>query len=662
MIFSILLSACAVSVWGTPCATEDCEDLELLTVKSQKAELERPRGRGPFHRDEDDLRYLVFPVQGDYAWNIINRKRHKVTLSARGGGTRAMAGTIGQLRALKDMNLLGEVDQILANSGSTWSTAVYLFADKSYSSEDLLGASTFGKLANLTLDAIKIPNGELIKSANASFDTYLTAAFAAAAGGLVNFSNAFEAAVGGAYFCRFGLNGELPQWPFPFQAFLCNNANKNQIYVESERQLKTIKFRNPKLNVSNALIKQRTNVSSYVMLACMLSPVGYEPIGDSIVSVRFSPDFSGFPYFADEKAVTFKPLNTSLFGSLPTLENVLVGGGVVESFAFMGVEEPEREPRIVRPYRASSAALDVGPVSLQQASAYSSSIFSILGLTSPETLDNLTFNQLTSVLQADPFLVTPRRPTWPVALEKQGDDKRRDFYLGDAGFLDNGGLPEAIRSGAKCSILLLNNIRPIDTTVVGDWCNVPDVVKQNPLALLGPPALGFPERDAALYDYFGIFLQLGDATLKTIGFDFTNNQLFETHLIYDLFCEATNLTAQGKPAVVHKTYTTIENKHWGIKAGTEVDVLFVFQQISQDWLEQLDPATKQAILNGDFNTKGSVNGVPWRFSFPHLSTISPQGEGAESTAIAIEQANLYASLAEYSLRVNEPKLRQCMGL
>ena len=136
--------------------------------------------------------------------------------------------------------------------------------------------------------------------------------------------------------------------------------------------------------------------------------------------------------------------------------------------------------------------------------------------------------------------------------------------------MDNGGLPEAIRSGAKCSILLLNNIRPIDTTVVGDWCNVPDVVKQNPLALLGPPALGFPERDAALYDYFGVFLQLGDATLKTIGFDFTNNQLFETHLIYDLFCEATNLTAQGKPAVVHKTYTTIKNKHWGIKAGTEV--------------------------------------------------------------------------------------------
>ena len=243
---------------------------------------------------------------------------------------------------------------------------------------------------------------------------------------------------------------------------------------------------------------------------------------------------------------------------------------MVESFAFMGVEEPEWEPRIVRPYKASSPALDVGPVSLQQASAYSSSIFALLGLTSPEFLDILTQRQLTPLIKADPFLLTPRRPTWPVALERQGDDKQRDFYLGDGGLVENGGLPEAIRSGAKCSIVLLNNIRPPDVSVVGDWCNVSDVVKQNPLSLLGPAALGFPEKDGPLYDYFGIFLQLGDATLKTIGFDFTNNQLFETHLIFDLFCEATTLTAQGKPAVVHKNYTTLENKHWGIKAVTEV--------------------------------------------------------------------------------------------
>ena len=308
----------------------------------------------------------------------------------------------------------------------------------------------------------------------------------------------------------------------------------------------------------------------------MLSPVAYEPKGENIVAVRFSPNVSGSQFCADEKTVTFTPLKTSLYRKLPTLENVLVGGGVVESFAFMGVEKPAWEPKSTKPFSASSAALDVGPVSLQEASAYSSSIFSVMGLTSPEFLDRLTGGRFTSAIKADPLLLTPRRPTWPVALERPGDDQQRHFYLGDGALVDNGGLPEAIRSGAKCSILLLNNVRPPDVTVVGDWCNVPDSVKQNPLSLLGPADLFFPEKDGPVYDYFGIFLQLGDATLKTIGFDYANNQLFETQLIFDLFCEATTLTAQGKPAVVLKHYTTLENKHWGIEASTEVRGSFEF--------------------------------------------------------------------------------------
>ena len=43
----------------------------------------------------------------------------------------------------------------------------------------------------------------------ASFETYLSAAFAAAAAGRINLSKAWEAAIGGAYFCPFGLNGDL---------------------------------------------------------------------------------------------------------------------------------------------------------------------------------------------------------------------------------------------------------------------------------------------------------------------------------------------------------------------------------------------------------------------------------------------------------------------
>ena len=157
MILSILLFACVtLSLSRNPaCATEDCEETELLTLSR------KPLKRRGHH---GQVRYLVFPVQGD-AQNIL-KKPHKVTVAASGGGTRAMSGTIGQLRALKDMKLLDEVNLFVAISGATWATAVYLFADKRYSSEDLLGATTFGKLKDLTLQAISTPNGELIKTAN----------------------------------------------------------------------------------------------------------------------------------------------------------------------------------------------------------------------------------------------------------------------------------------------------------------------------------------------------------------------------------------------------------------------------------------------------------------------------------------------------------------
>ena len=57
--------------------------------------------------------------------------------------------------------------------------------------------------------------------------------------------------------------------------------------------------------------------------------------------------------------------------------------------------------------------------------------------------------------------------------------------------------------------VLLNNIRPIDRSVVGDWCNPNPNVTANPdLLLTGNFGL---EIDAALYDYFGIAFRDPDA-------------------------------------------------------------------------------------------------------------------------------------------------------
>lgn len=38
--------------------------------------------------------------------------------------------------------------------------------------------------------------------------------------------------------------------------------------------------------------------------------------------------------------------------------------------------------------------------------------------------------------------------------QRQGDDSTKEWYMGDGGLLDNGGLPDAIRRGAECTVAL----------------------------------------------------------------------------------------------------------------------------------------------------------------------------------------------------------------
>ncbi|CAJ1343630.1 unnamed protein product [Effrenium voratum] len=620
------------------CSKEDCEEAELLQHKKWSY---------------NDLQYIVLPVSED-SDTYLRKTKPKVALTTRGGGTRAQSGVTGQLRALEDMGLLDEVDQMQAISGAGWAMAPYLFAPKEhFSSRDLLGETTFGKLDDLSLAAIATPKGQLIATCNASLQTYLgVAAQIGVAPEIL-----WNVVVGATYLCPFKVNAAIPAWPFPG---LCTNDNEDQLWVEKKEQLLRIKGLNRKLKVDNALVQQRTKVSHLLFQSTLISPEGYLPQGDKIISVRFSPDFSGTPFFADEETVDFEPINTSKFSNLGPLDDVLIGGGLVDNFAFMATEEPRKMPETVPHKFLGRSKLIETPVTLQQAVGYSSAALALLGLYSPEGLNNFTGGAFAPPIAHDPFLFTGRRPYWPISLGRSGDDSVKNFYLGDGGSVENGGLPEAIRSGAKCTIVLLNNQRPIDTSVVGDWCNPPAAVLANPLLLLGPNGI---EGDAATYDYFGIALPIPNI-LYLAGFDYSNNHIFATSDIFPVMCEAVNLRTAGKPGVVYKKLTTIENTHWGIEAGKKVGVTFVFTEVTQDWLDELPEETSAAIAAGAFDTTGNVDAVfsPWPFSFPHLSTNQPQGENAEFVSMSNQQANLYSSLTEYTLRVNEDKVRQCMGL
>ena len=82
----------------------------------------------------------------------------------------------------------------------------------------------------------------------------------------------------------------------------------------------------------------RTHLDSFIMQSCLLSPVGYEPKGDSVTAVAYSPDYSGSPFFTDEKVVNYTALKFPCCINNTDLKNVVIGSGCfLECVFFFGV-------------------------------------------------------------------------------------------------------------------------------------------------------------------------------------------------------------------------------------------------------------------------------------------------------------------------------------
>ncbi|CAE8741107.1 unnamed protein product [Polarella glacialis] len=69
------------------------------------------------------------------------------------------------------------------------------------------------------------------------------------------------------------------------------------------------------------------------MCGSLLAPTGYLASKDNVVSLQMSPDYIGSPFYPDNNTVSYQP-QSGRFGE--ALENQIVGGGFVESFAFGG--------------------------------------------------------------------------------------------------------------------------------------------------------------------------------------------------------------------------------------------------------------------------------------------------------------------------------------
>lgn len=683
----VLLLVCAIAHAST-CSTCDNEpeDNELLQVREAgmsetKVEVnikENISGTS----SPDSLSFRVVPVNSIRP-TFFKARPKKVVVTMFGAGTRAAVGATGQLRALNAMGLLKEVDEVITAWGGSLATSIFAYA-KGKTKEELLGSETAESLGSLDMATIEKPPGGILGRAVSPLFYYL--AWAIGLG--VPPREGLEVALAGNWLCEFNLNGKLPNYTLtslftsPFGVRLCGDGfAKHQVWTTSKKRLQWIKERNPDLDVTDALTLNG-NLKSINIVSTLFSPQGYKPNGTSFVTMRMGPDFCGSPYYADQQNVDYEPFNESA----PRLKDVVVGGGLVETFACLSTKPPKSpfEQAGRRKGFTEAEMEDGGVFSLQKAIGMSNNDLGLLSVgTNSTAVKSLLavvafygagvreagwpfdFPDYSEAFAKDPFLFQSTGNYWPVAgyaKASQGDIGEKSYYVGQGGSVEGAGLIEAIRGSADCVVALTSKQFPLEDPGDVDYCTVPSKFTDNPSLLIlpvdeGGPPLGLVQ---AFYEYFGIAVS---GELFEVSFDYSNNQIFDTSLLFSLFCDAQKLKKAGKPVMVYREYTTLKNQHWGIEAGKRVKIVFSWVEKTSNWEAQLPNETQQAINDGKFDSLGNKRGFPYLRSLN--GTSLPPGLppiGGDIAALTAGQANLYASLAEWSLRQNEDMLKTCMGV
>lgn len=509
-----------------------------------------------------------------------------------GGGSRSLSLALGVYRALTALDMMRHFDAISAVSGGAWASSIYMFSaeDETY----LLGAAT--DPANLFIRTLMDPPSVLGGVATNVMGPFVRGL--AENPMATDLDTLWERFIGETILGPVGL------------------ASRTAFMAASPSHRDSIKQRNPHLHLQNDdfLIPQPGRPPVFVMGGTILSPVGYRDEGASAVNLQMSPDYTGSPFYPANARVSYEAAEGSL--SSESIREAVVGGGFVESFAF-GSAAPSASGQHGGPADAPASALAqivrqrftlLKAVSISSA-AYGASLARFVGLNH----------------------VDPEITYWPVTAAGALGQQERRYNAGDGGNTDDSGMLAMLQRGATKVVWLLNTDTGISDSTDLDFCN---------FATAGVSPVGHCTNQ--LYDKFGF------ATDSASDF-IARNQVFQAEELAPLLCELQRLKSQGRPVVHRQAFEVQPNSHWGIAGGYEVEIVFVYNEVCQQFYDLLPEETQRDIDQGWSGSFGN---------FPHYSTVHEDNE--EFTSLTNEQVNLLAALSEYAVRENADVFREVL--
>lgn len=496
---------------------------------------------------------LIWPSNADhlnFPEDGLNLTKTGICMS--GGGTRAMVCAIGQLKALREIGVLDEVGYLSCVSGGSWASVPFTYYSTGAANDDeLLGTIIPPK--NLRL---------------AEMDSFTTGFMGAAAScplldimlenlGKYPADDVWIQGVSECYMQPFGLYDQ--------------NAPKYFSYDATT--VADICQRNPNLSPNDFItVHNRPGDSKrpYLVVNSSISgPFKYAPFRNPEVLAVMNYTPLGIGSAAINTAVYRPEANKNSY-YMP------IGGGFIEPFAF-GSAAPTILPSNCSHGSHGGLCVDTytqaTPYPIANASGTSSSAFAA----------KFTSSCICGRALSD---LVPRMKYWPVS--ETSIPQSTDFMFGDGGNLENLGAITLLQRKVHNLVIFVNTDVPINTTYqVKDGLPTSSDVSDDILTLFGVPFDGSK--------------------------DMMKNQVFNQEDIYDLMTDLIVAKKTGDSIIVRTKHVTIPNPWWGIKGGDPVNILWVYNDKVDDFIDALEPEIRNSIKH--------KNGKPYFEYFPAYATI-----------------------------------------
>lgn len=330
-----------------------------------------------------------------------------------GGGSRALAATLGQLRSLKALNLLHKVSIISSVSGGAWATALFTYLPTSITDDDFLGPAVAPGAITLQSLSVLPPNNLGSVPQNLSFERIGSALIACIEAGYAP-SDLWQGVVGTCILKPFGL------WDVDAKLY------PTKYYASTLDDARAIVARNPGLSVSDFAVVQRPRPRLLINGAMCSNPTIEDsqllPFQSTSTGIGIAPFFKGQGVYGGD-----------------------IGGGLIEPVG-MGSS-------FIKQLSASEAqvTMPARPFALSDMVSISSAAFA-----------NVLKARLSHILYWLSETIVPTYQYWPLG---SANTQPWRYLFADGGCLENTGIATLLSHGVRNIIAFVNSQTPVQNGV-----------------------------------------------------------------------------------------------------------------------------------------------------------------------------------------------------